>query len=270
MTHENRLANCFTNLQEQGKTALIPYIVTGDPTLDLTIPLMHSMVEAGANIIELGVPFSDPMADGPVIQRAAERALQYDTSLYDVFEIVRTFRQKNDKTPIVLMGYLNPIEVMGYQQFVKQAADAGVDGVLTVDMPPEEAKSFTELCVTEGLDPIYLIAPTTSSDRMKMINQFAKGFVYYVSIKGVTGAANIDVQDVSARVDIIRQHIKLPVGVGFGIKDAATAVKIGKNADAVVIGSAIINLIENNIQSPAKIVKEVADFLLNVRQALDT
>ncbi|MFV1982337.1 MAG: tryptophan synthase subunit alpha [Thiohalomonadales bacterium] len=269
MTRLNRLAACFSNLKKQRKTALIPYIVTGDPGLDLTLPLMHSMVKAGANVIELGVPFSDPMADGPIIQRAAERALQFDTSLDDVFEIVRTFRQKDNNTPIILMGYLNPIEVMGYERFVKEAVSSGVDGVLTVDLPPEEAKSFTKFCSAEGLDPIYLIAPTTSSKRMKLINQFASGFVYYVSIKGVTGAANIDVQEVSSRVDTIRKFINLPIGVGFGIKDAVTAAKVAENSDAVVIGSAIINLIENNLQSPAKIVKEVFSFLTDVRHALD-
>jgi tryptophan synthase alpha chain len=265
----NRLETCFLNLREQGKTALVPYIVTGDPGLDLTVPLMRSMVRAGANIIELGVPFSDPMADGPVIQRAAERALKFETSLEDVFEIVKTFRQRDDKTPIILMGYLNPIEVMGYDRFVKEANLAGVDGVLTVDLPPEEAHEFTSICSDEGLDPIYLIAPTTNPKRMDMISKFAKGFVYYVSIKGITGAANINVKEVSSRVDTIREHIHLPVGVGFGIKDAATAAKVAKNADAVVIGSAIINLIEDNLQSPAKIVTVVADFLAGVRTALD-
>jgi len=270
MSSINRITDCFTNLKEQGKTALIPYIVTGDPSLDLTVPLMRAMVEAGANVIELGVPFSDPMADGPVIQRAAERALKYDTNLNDVFEIVRTFRQTNDKTPIILMGYSNPIEVMGYESFVKEAVAAGVDGVLTVDLPPEEADGFTKLCSVEGLNPIYLIAPTTSSERMKMINKFASGFVYYVAVKGVTGAANIDVQEVSSRVDTIREHIKLPIGVGFGIKDPATAAKIGKIADAIVIGSAIIKLVEDNIQTPAKIVDKIAVFVSEVRQALDS
>jgi len=270
MTQMYRLETCFTNLREQGKTALIPYIAAGDPTIDLTVPLMHSMVEAGANVLELGVPFSDPMADGPVIQRATERALQYDTNLHDVFEMVRTFRQNDNKTPIILMGYLNPIEVMGYERFIKEANSAGVDGVLTVDLPPEEAESFTALCVTEGLNPIYLIAPTTSSDRMKMIAKFASGFVYYVSIKGVTGAANLNFEEVSARVKTIRKHIKLPVGVGFGIKDAASASKVAESADAVVIGSAIINLIEHNLKTPAKVINKVSAFVAEVRHALDS
>ncbi len=270
MTELKRIESCFSNLKQQGKTALVPYIAAGDPTLDLTLPLMHAMVEAGANIIELGVPFSDPMADGPVIQRATERALEYDTNLNDVFEIVRTFRQTDSNTPIILMGYLNPIEVMGYERFVTEATDSGVDGVLTVDLPPEEAEHFTALCNSKGLSPIYLIAPTTSPERMTMINKHANGFVYYVSIKGVTGAANIDVQEVCSRVDTIRKHINLPVGVGFGIKDAATAAKIAENADAVVIGSAIINLIENNLQSPTKIINKIVEFLTNVRQALDS
>lgn len=269
MTDMQRLQACFANLKEQGKTALVPYIAAGDPTIDLTVPLMHSMVEAGANILELGVPFSDPMADGPVIQRATERALQYDTSLNDVFEMVRTFRQNDNKTPIVLMGYLNPIEVMGYERFIKEACNVGVDGVLTVDLPPEEAESFTEICVTEGLCPIYLIAPTTSTERMRIIAKSASGFVYYVSIKGVTGATNINFKEVSSRVDTIREHIKLPVGVGFGIKDATSAAKVAENADAVVIGSAIINLIELNLQSPANVIKEVSTFVANVRTALD-
>ncbi len=270
MTHMNRLEDCFLNLREQGKTALIPYVVTGDPGLDLTVPLMRSMVKAGANIIELGVPFSDPMADGPVIQRASERALKFDTGLVDVFEIVKTFRQKDDKTPIVLMGYLNPIEVMGYERFVKEAVSAGVDGVLTVDLPPEEADKFTAICLEEGLAPIYLIAPTTTGERMQMISKYAKGFVYYVSIKGVTGAANIDIEEVSSRLDTIREHIYLPVGVGFGIKDAETAAKVAESSDAVVIGSAIITLIEKNLQSPAKIITEVSSFLTTVRQSLDS
>ncbi|MFV2060308.1 MAG: tryptophan synthase subunit alpha [Gammaproteobacteria bacterium] len=265
----NRLETCFLNLREQGKTALVPYIVTGDPGLDLTVPLMRAMVRSGANIIELGVPFSDPMADGPVIQRAAERALKFDTGLEDVFEIVKTFRQRDDKTPIVLMGYLNPIEVMGYKRFIKEAVSAGVDGVLTVDLPPEEAAGFTSICSEEGLDPIYLIAPTTSPQRMKMISKFAKGFVYYVSIKGVTGAANIDIKEVRSRIDTIKEFIHLPIGVGFGIKDASTAAKVAKSSDAVVIGSAIIKLIEQNLQVPAKIVTEVSDFLAGVRKSLD-
>ncbi len=269
MTQSNRLAACFTNLKESNKTALVPYIAAGDPGLDMTVPLMHSMVEAGANIIELGVPFSDPMADGPVIQRATERALKFDTSLTDVFEMVRSFRQKDNITPIILMGYLNPVEVMGYESFISEAVAAGVDGVLTVDLPPEEGQEFTSICATHGLDPIYLIAPTTSPERMKMINGFASGFVYYVSIKGVTGAANIDVQEVSSRVDSIRKYIELPVGVGFGIKDAATAAKIAKNADAVVIGSAIIKLIEDNLHAPTKIIQQISAFLTDIRQALD-
>ncbi|VAW93060.1 Tryptophan synthase alpha chain [hydrothermal vent metagenome] len=270
MSQLNRLVTCFANLKQLNKTALVPYIAAGDPSLDMTVPLMHAMVESGANILELGVPFSDPMADGPVIQRATERALKFDTSLTDVFEMVRSFRQQDTNTPIILMGYLNPIEVMGYELFITEAVAVGVDGVLTVDLPPEEAQSFTSLCSTHGLDPIYLIAPTTSPERMRMINNFASGFVYYVSIKGVTGAANIDSQEVSSRVDSIRKYIELPVGVGFGIKDAATAVEIAKNADAVVIGSAIINLIESNLHSPSKIIQQISEFLSDIRQALDS
>lgn len=265
----SRIAACFQALQAQGKKALIPYVTAGDPHPSITVPLMHSMVEAGASIIELGVPFSDPMADGPTIQLAHERALVHNTSLTSILAMVKQFRQTNQTTPVVLMGYLNPIEIMGYEDFAEAAQDAGVDGVLTVDLPPEEGKDVLPLFKAHGLDPIFLVAPTTPTHRMQAIAEAASGFVYYVSLKGVTGANTLDTNQVAARLGQMREYTQLPLGVGFGIKDAATAAAVGKVADAVVVGSALIKQVEATPDDHAMIIKNISGLLASMRSALD-
>jgi tryptophan synthase alpha chain len=266
----SRIAHCFETLKADNKKALIPYITAGDPDPGDTVPLAHALVKAGASIVELGVPFSDPMADGPVIQRASERALAHRVSLRNVFEMVSEFREKDQGTPIVLMGYLNPIEVMGYDEFAKSAAQAGVDGVLTVDMPPEEAGLLSEALISKDIDPIYLLAPTTNEERIKKICDAARGYVYYVSIKGVTGAASLDVDSVAEKISQIRKQTQLPIGVGFGIKDASTAAAIAKIADAVVVGSVLIQKIEQQLSHHAQMVSEVAEIISTMRQAMDS
>ena len=265
----SRIAGCFAALKENNKTALIPFITAGDPQLDVTVPLMHTLVEQGADIIELGVPFSDPMADGPVIQRASERALEHNMSLSDVLAVVTEFRKTNLDTPVVLMGYLNPIEIMGYEAFAAAAQDAGVDGVLTVDIPPEEGNDLINAMRAHELDPIYLLAPTSTEERIRKITSTASGFVYYVSLKGVTGAANLDVDAVSAKLDAIRQTTEMPVGVGFGIKDAATAKAMAAIADAVVVGSAIVQRVEDNVGDTAAILASVGELIAEMRTAID-
>ena len=265
----SRIASVFTALREQGRTALIPFVTAGDPRKDVTVPLMHTLVESGADIIELGVPFSDPMADGPVIQRASERALAHHTSLHDVLDMVREFRRTNAATPVVLMGYLNPIEVMGYAEFAQAAADAGVDGVLTVDIPPEEGGEFLAALRDRGIDPIYLLAPTSTPERIRRITASASGFVYYVSLKGVTGSSNLDVQAVSAKLAEIRATTDMPVGVGFGIKDAETARVMGAIADAVVVGSALVSRVEEHADDTARIRSSVGEIVSAMRRALD-
>ena len=270
----SRLASCFAALKQRSRKALIPYVMASDPTPEITLPLMHAMVEAGADIIELGAPFSDPMADGPVIQLAAERSLQHDTSLSDVFALVETFRQTDDSTPIIVMGYLNPIEVMGYQRFAERAAASGVDGVITVDMPPVEAGEYVPALKSQGLDPIFLLAPTSTTERIKKLADVASGFVYYVSLKGVTGAASLDVSSVEEKVVEIRQHIELPIGVGFGISDAGSAAKVASCSDAVVVGSAIVKkmTLNDGKTEPERtiIIKEISDILSSMRLALDS
>jgi len=227
-----------------GQKALIPYITAGDPNPGLTVSLMHGLVDGGADIIELGVPFSDPMADGPVIQRAAERALVHNVSLRDVLKMVAEFRKTNQDTPVVLMGYLNPVVAMGYTEFAEAAQAAGVDGVLSVDCPPEESEELAAELESKGLDPIFLLAPTTPEVRIAEIARHARGYVYYVSLKGVTGAANLDIDDVARKIARLREHIALPIGVGFGIRDAETARAIAGVADAVVVGSRLVQEIE--------------------------
>lgn len=265
----SRIADCFAALRERKRTALVPFITAGDPEKEVTVALMHTLVEQGADIIELGVPFSDPMADGPVIQRASERALAHHTSLRDVLAMVAQFRDQDNQTPVVLMGYLNPIEIMGYQTFADAAQQAGVDGVLTVDLPPEEGDEFLPAMRAHGLDPIYLLAPTSTAERIARLTGSASGFVYYVSLKGVTGAANLDVVAVSARLEQIRASTDLPVGVGFGIKDAATARAMGEIADAVVVGSAIVSLVEQHVGDAAAIRAAVGGLVGEIRAALD-
>ena len=227
--------------QRSGRKAIIPYIVAGDPWYEVTVPAMHSLVDAGADIIELGVPFSDPMAEGPTIQIGHERALANQTSLNDVFQMVSDFRKKDKKTPIVLMGYANPIEVMGYQSFAEEAVKAGVNGVLTVDMPPEEAEEINKIFQSNNLDTILLIAPTTSDVRAKKICSIASGYIYYVSLKGVTGAANIDTSNVKEKVNLIKKNTTIPICVGFGIKDAKSASEVSSYSDGVVIGSVLVD-----------------------------
>ncbi|MGR6036421.1 MAG: tryptophan synthase subunit alpha [Candidatus Nitrosoglobus sp.] len=265
----SRIATRFAALRQQGRKALIPYITAGDPRPGITVPLMHALVAAGADILELGVPFSDPMADGPVIQKACERALASGTSLPDVLVMVAEFRQRDKDTPVVLMGYLNPIEIMGYQTFAQQAAIQGVDGILTVDMPPEEAESFIRVYKEQNLDPIFLLAPTSSSERIERVCTWGSGFVYYVSLKGVTGASTMDVEDVSQHVMMIRRHTSMPVGVGFGIQDAQSAAKIAAIADAVVVGSALVKRIEQYQDMPEAIPEEVGALLRTMREAID-
>ena len=257
----SRIQQTFSVLN--GAKALIPYITVGDPNLETTLALMHSLVANGADILELGVPFSDPMADGPTIQRAAERALANHVSLHDVLETVRLFRQTNDKTPIVLMGYLNPVHKMGYKAFAQAAADAGVDGVLTVDSPVETITPLHDSLKAQGIDCIFLIAPTTTEERIQTIAKVAGGFVYYVSLKGVTGAASLDTEEVSRKIELLRKYIDIPIGVGFGINNAESARKIGAVADAVIIGSRIVKEIESHAGSEAEavgvLVKELKD-----------
>ena len=265
----SRIAGVFSALRDQGRQALIPFVTAGDPDLEVTLRLMQAMVEAGADIIELGVPFSDPMADGPVIQRASERALQHHVSLHDVIDLVRRFRATDQTTPVVLMGYLNPLEVMGYEAFAELAAEAGVDGVLTVDIPPEEAETFVPAMKTHGIDPIFLLAPTSHRARIERITAAASGFVYYVSLKGVTGAANLSLDSVREKLAEIRSCTDLPVGVGFGIKDAQTAAAMAEFADAVVVGSALVSRIEENPGDPEKAIAEIKAVLGEMRAAMD-
>jgi len=273
----SRLAQRFAELKAQPnnkpRKALIPYVMAADPSPEITLPLMHAMVEAGADVIELGAPFSDPMADGPVIQAAAERSLEHGTGLHDVFALVAEFRKTDDKTPIIVMGYLNPIEVMGYESFAQQASACGIDGVITVDMPPIEAGEYVPALKTHGLDPVFLLAPTSTEERIKKLADVASGFVYYVSLKGVTGAATLDVRSVEEKVTEIRQFIDLPIGVGFGISDAESAAKVSQCADAVVVGSAIVKKMTLNNgktdQERSIIIKEISDILSAMRIAMD-
>lgn len=239
----SRINTCFKRLQEQGKKALIPYITVGDPDLATTLDLMHALVANGADIIELGFPFSDPSADGPVIQRAVERALAGKTTLRDCLDLVKRFRESDTDTPVVLMGYLNPVEFMGYQVFSDRAVEAGVDGVLIVDLPPEEAHDLHTILKNAGLDTIFLVAPTTTEARAELICRESSGYVYYVSLKGVTGAAHLDIDSVVSNLERLRKHTSLPLGVGFGIRDAESAALIAAVADAVVVGSALVSKI---------------------------
>ena len=265
----SRISARFTALRQAGRKALIPYIVAGDPVAGVTVGFMHAMVAAGADVIELGVPFSDPMADGPVITKGHERALKHHTSLHQVLDMVVEFRRNDATTPIVLMGYLNPVERMGYAAFAAAAAAAGVDGVLTVDLPPEEGADLGRELRERGLDPIYLLAPTTSLERIKLITDAASGYVYYVSLKGVTGAATLDTAEVAKRVDTIRTVSHLPIGVGFGIKDAESAAAVARCADGVVVGSVLVEKIGQLQDQPAAIPAAIAGILRAMRVAMD-
>jgi tryptophan synthase alpha chain len=263
----SRIAARFEALARSRRKALIPYITAGDPHPSLTVPLMRALVEAGADILELGVPFSDPMADGPVIQRAGERALKHGVGLADVLTLVADFRKADGTTPVVLMGYANPIEAMGVEKFVDAASAAGIDGVIVVDYPPEECVEFAALLRKRGLDPVFLLAPTSTDQRIGEVARLGSGYLYYVSLRGITGAANIDLDDVAARIPKIRAATRLPIGVGFGIRDAQSARRVAQVADAVVIGSRIIQEIES--AGPEHAVSRVKDFLAPIRKALD-
>jgi len=263
----NRIDATYARLRAAGRTALIPYVTAGDPSPAATLSILHALTAAGADVIELGVPFSDPMADGPVVQRASERALAQGVSLNDVLAMAAAFRQRDATTPLVLMGYANPIESMGVNAFAERAQACGVDGVIVVDYPPEEAGEFATLLGARGLAPIFLLSPTTPAARILAVGKLGRGYVYYVSLRGVTGAGHIDIGDVIAKLAEIRRHIVLPVGVGFGIRDAASAQAIAAHADAVVIGSRIIQEIEAGPADQAA--ERAAAWLATVRDAVD-
>ncbi|MGE4532793.1 MULTISPECIES: tryptophan synthase subunit alpha [Halomonas] len=265
----NRIDQRFAELKAQGRRALIPYITAGDPAPEHTVGYLHALVEAGADIIELGVPFSDPMADGPVIQKACERALKHGVRLSHLFEMVREFRQTDATTPVVLMGYLNPMERLGLSAFAEQAAAAGVDGVLAVDMPPEEAEELGPLLKSHGLASIFLVAPTTSEERAATICAHGEGYLYYVSLKGVTGSATLNAADVADHLAPLRRMTDLPLCVGFGIRDGASAAEVGKVADGVIVGSALVGRIAENAERPEAVPAELKAVLGEMRQALD-
>ncbi len=267
----SRIDATFKQLKATGRKALIPYVTAGYPFADVTPELMHAMVEAGADVIELGVPFSDPSADGPVIQKAGDKALAFGIGTSHVIDMVKEFREKNNSTPVVLMGYANPIERYdlkhGKDSFIRDASAAGIDGVLVVDYPPEECVEFAAKLRSHNMDLIFLLAPTSTDQRMQQVADVASGYVYYVSLKGVTGSGALNTAEVEAMLPRIRQKVSIPVGVGFGIRDAQTAQAIGKVADAVVIGSKIIQLIEN--ESRDKVASVASAFLRDIRQAMD-
>ena len=264
----SRIAATFDALQSRGRKALIPYVTAGDPFADATPDTMVAMARAGADVIELGVPFSDPMADGPVIQKAGERALARGIGMPQVLDFVRVFRRTNDATPVVLMGYANPIERYGVDRFVTDAQLAGVDGVLVVDYPPEECEDFAAKLQASGLDPIFLLAPTSTEARMRHVARIARGYVYYVSLKGVTGAGHLDTDAVAAMVPRIKAFVKLPVGVGFGIRDAKTARAVADVSDAVVIGTALVQLLEGCTRD--NVAATAGEFIAGMRRALDS
>lgn len=265
----SRLEKKMASLKAAQRTALIPFITAGDPTADFTLEAMRALVAAGADILEVGVPFSDPMADGPVIQRASERALMHRMSLRKTLDLVRAFRATDGDTPVVLMGYLNPIEALGYQKFRDLALEAGVDGVLTVDMPPEESSDFLRLLGEVGIDPIFLLAPNSVSERIRKMGQLGRGYLYYVALKGVTGAGHLDLDDVRKKITEIRALTTLPLAVGFGIKNAETARAVGNLADGVVIGSALVSLVETHQSDLQKALTEMAGLVSEIRGALD-
>lgn len=263
----SRIQAVFQKLKQEGRKGLVPFVTGGDPAPEQTVPVLHALASAGADVIELGVPFSDPMADGPVIQRSSERALAKGISTKKILEYVAEFRTTNTHTPIVLMGYANPIERMGVDAFVLAAKQAGVDGILVVDYPPEEAVAFSKALRAADIDPIFLLAPTSSDERIAKVAQAACGYIYYVSLRGVTGAKHLNVGDVGSKLPTIRQHTDVPVGVGFGIRDAQSACQVAESADAVVIGSALIQKLETG--APEQAAQLAAEFLAPIRQALD-
>ncbi len=263
----SRIQATFEKLKLHKRKALIPFITAGDPNPAITVALLHALVEAGADIVELGVPFSDPMADGPTIQRASERALKHNVSLRNVFGMVTEFRKIDNVTPLVLMGYGNPIEAMGWETFAKRCEETGVDGVLTVDFPPEESHEAFGHLQRHGIDPIFLLAPTTNDERIARVAKQARGYVYYVSLKGVTGAGNLDLSDIAQKIPHLRKHITLPIGVGFGIRDAQTAQAVARLCDGVVVGSRIVQEIENSTEK--NVIANVAALVRELRSAVD-
>lgn len=263
----SRIAATFSQLQQQRKKALIPFITAGDPEPSMTVGIMHALVKGGADIIELGVPFSDPMADGPTIQRSSERALKYGIGLKQILELVAEFRKSNQNTPVVLMGYANPIEALGYQKFTDLAQTSGVDGVLVVDYPPEESVELIKHLERHHIDPIFLLSPTTTEARIEQVAKLSRGYLYYVSLKGVTGAKHLDLSEVAKKLPQIRARTKLPVGVGFGIRDAQTAKAVAELADAVVVGSRIVEEVENSPKQ--EVLSRVSALVKDLRQAID-
>ena len=266
----NRINNIFLQQKKNKRAAFITYLVCGDPDLTSTLKLMHLMVDSGVDLIELGIPFTDPIADGPTIQKGVERALKKNVSLKDVLKVVESFRKKNQKTPIVLMGYINPIESMGYDKFAIQAKNKGVDGVLLVDSPPEESKVINKILIKNNLCQIYLASPTTEQKRLKIIIKHSSGYLYYVSVKGITGSSIIDFKPIKKAVDNIRKLSKnsIPVTVGFGIKDGATAKNIGKFSDGIIIGSSIVELIEKYMNNKTEMYKKIKSFLVNINKSI--
>ena len=265
----SRIEACLSTIKKNNGKALIPFLTAGDPSPSITANLMHELVLAGSDIIELGVPFSDPMADGPVIQRASERALAQKTNTDDVFNIVKDFRNKDKTTPIILMGYLNPIEIMGYKKFVEKASKVGVDGLIVVDLPPEESADLQEALKLHEIDQIFLLSPTTIGDRLNKICKAASGFLYYVSLKGVTGSNQLDIKQVEEKIKEIRAKSSLPLAVGFGIKDAEVAQSVGRISDAVVIGSALVEKIAEYSGNTEEMIEEISSFIISLRKALD-
>lgn len=263
----SRIDSTFAKLKQSNRKALIPFITAGDPSPELTVPLLHALVAAGADVLELGVPFSDPMADGPTIQRASERALKHGVSLRSVLDMVAEFRRRDTTTPVVLMGYGNPIEAMGWEIFSQRCAEVGVDGVLTVDFPPEESHDAFEHLQRHNIAPIFLLAPTTNEARIQHVAKLARGYVYYVSLKGVTGSGHLDLSAIEAKMPQLKKHIKLPIGVGFGIRDAATAKAVAALCDGVVVGSRIVQEIEDSTEQ--NVVENVARFVKELRLAVD-
>ncbi len=263
----NRIQAAFDKLKHQKRKALIPFVTAGDPSPAMTVPLMHALVKSGADVLELGVPFSDPMADGPTIQRASERALKQGVSLRSVLGMVAEFRKQDQATPVVLMGYGNPIEAMGWEGFSQRCAEVGVDGVLTVDFPPEESHDAFEHLQRHNIAPIFLLAPTTKDERIAQVAKLARGYVYYVSLKGVTGSGNLDLSAISEKMPALRKYIQLPIGVGFGIRDAETAKAVAKLCDGVVVGSRIVQEIEDS--TAQNVIENVSHLVQGLRQAVD-
>ena len=270
LTEETRIHRRFADLKAQGRSAFVTFITAGDPDYETSREILFGLADAGADVIELGMPFSDPMADGPTIQLACERALEHNTRLIDVLAMVKTFREKDQQTPVVLMGYLNPIEVLGYASFAEQAAAAGIDGALIVDLPPEEAEGeFDNAMKANGLDTIYLLAPTTEESRIEQVCNAGSGYLYYVSVKGVTGSASLDVQSVADKLDVVRKYTNLPVGVGFGIKDAESAKAVSEVADGVIVGSVLVNKIASLVEQQEDIPAQVSAIVAELRTAMD-